>query len=465
MPTITFAGLASGIDTDSIIKATVDARRTAIIPLENEVKRNESETDSLEEFNTKLLALQDALKGFMTLNGGGISKTGTSSNPEAVSISAGSGALTSSTKVSVTSLASAATFSFNDRFSSYEEPLVPNLAGEASIDIAIGSGESAKTVSIAIDKTTTLSELANKINENSDIGISSSIINTSTEEAPQYALLISGLKSGTEAGLLQVSVASAITSEGIFQSSTLEQASDARFNVSGLGDISRSSNIVSDLLPGVTFELKQANASGVMLSVQEDVDATVAKFQTVIDAYNELIKYAREESKVEQDTDEEGEIINVFGSLARNSIDERAISELKSAIATANSGIADSEVQIFADLGVTTARDGTLDFDSEKFREGMGKSPEAVEKLLNTLGDTVAGTNGTISQYTKYQGLIDVAVDANKRGTENLNEKIARIERNIDGEVERLRRIFTNLETTMSKLNSGANAIASILQL
>ena len=84
MPDIKFSGLASGIDGEAIIQATIEARRLAAIPLENKVTQNESESTALEEFNTRLLSIRDSVKEFLTLAGGAVSRTASSSNEDSV---------------------------------------------------------------------------------------------------------------------------------------------------------------------------------------------------------------------------------------------------------------------------------------------------------------------------------------------------------------------------------------------
>ena len=79
---INFSGLASGIDTAALIQASSDATRAArVTPSQKRVTELEETNAAADELSNKLDLLKASLKGFTTLNGGGVSKTATSSTP------------------------------------------------------------------------------------------------------------------------------------------------------------------------------------------------------------------------------------------------------------------------------------------------------------------------------------------------------------------------------------------------
>ena len=464
MPTIRFSGLASGIDADAVIQAMTDAKRVQSDRLELQVSERERETDSLEEVNTRLLAVQDTLNDFLALAGGSISKRATSSNTDAVDVSVSTNAPTSSTTISsVSQLARAATFSFDDRFTAADEPLAPGLAGTSNITIEMGSGASQQTYDISIDSSTTLADLASSINETTQESVIASVVNLGTEDNPEYTLLMNGQRSGTEEGTLNVVIPTEVTDEGIFGSYSLEQAQNAVFSIAGLGQITRQSNQVGSLIPGMNFELKSVSASPVTITVSNDAESTADKVEAFIETFNDLHNYVDENNKVEQENLDESNTINIFGSLAKTRTDDQAINDIKNALASSFSNVDGSPVQVFPDIGITTARDGSLDFDRAKFVTSVSEDPLAVNSLLTDFSEDVAKTGGIISNYTQFNGLIDLAVRSNDTEIENINEKIERIEKSIQSEEDRLRLVFTNLESTTSRLNSGAQALAGIL--
>ena len=77
---VSFSGIASGIDTESLISATISAKRqTRITPLENKISEAEDETSAMEKLKDKYLDLKELLSKFTTLQGGAIKKQAASS--------------------------------------------------------------------------------------------------------------------------------------------------------------------------------------------------------------------------------------------------------------------------------------------------------------------------------------------------------------------------------------------------
>ena len=463
MASITFSGLASGIDSDAIIKAFAESRRLVQEPLKAKQEFNDKENSALEEFNSKLLAFRDSLEDFMTASGGAVRKSATVSNSDAVSVSAKPNAPAASTTITVDNLARTASLSFDDRFTSKDQAIAPGLAEPAVVSVTVGSGSQAKQYSVTVTSQTTLSSLVSSINETCEGKVFGSVVNTGTAANPQYILLFQGTETGVEKGSLSVDVSASITDQGIFGSQLLEQAEDAVFQVSGIGQVTRPSNRVSDLISGLIIELKQENVGPVSISITDDAEKTSAAMQAIVESFNDLLNYSKTNGKVERVEDEDG-VTNVFGSLARSRLDDQAIQSIRSALASVSAGEADSPIRVFADLGVTTDRDGTLKFDAEKFQQAIVEDPTAVEDLLSGFADRVASTNGVVAQYTKYQGHIEIAKSANDDENSSINDRIERLEAYLDKQTEYMRQMFARLESTMSRLNSDSETLFSVLE-
>lgn len=459
MSVISFSGLASGIDGDAVIKAIIDSRKLVAAPTEAKVTANEDENKALEEFNTKLLALGDSARQFMTLNGGAVSKTAISSDDDLVSASASNSAINGSTTLTVNSLAKGATVSFGDTFSSLDQPIFPSLTTPTSIEITVGQGDQQKTYSVPIDSTTTLGGLTRQISDSTEGKIRASAINLSGGTPAQYALVMQGTETGLSKGSISISVP---PDTGILQSSTIDQAADAVLTIAGIGQITRSSNSITDVIPGVTLNLKQASDVPVLVTVSSDSKKTAETFGKVISAYNEVIKYSRDQSKIER-VEDKTDTTNVFSPLARIRVDELAIEDLRTALSSAQGTSSDSAVKVTSDLGITTQRDGTLAFDDKKFMEAIDKDPAAAQVLLTSFADKISAADGVVQQYTKYQGQIDIAVQANKDENDQLNERLDRITTNLDKQAEMLKKTFANLESNVGKLNSDQSALTAIL--
>lgn len=461
-PIVNFSGLASGIDSSALIEALLDQeRKTQVTPLENKIVDYENTNSDLEELST----LADDLKGlaekFRVINGGAVSKTGQSSNENVAGVITSNAAQTGTYNLSVTQLASNGTFSFDDRFgsgSSVVDSGINNVAPAAdrTVSFTIGTGADSESVDIVMTDSTTASDFVVDFNSQSSKALAS-LVNTGTEASPSYAIMITSNEEGTEDGTITLdSVGVEITS---FASNTLNQATDAQFAIDGInGSITRSSNTVSDVMSGVTFDLKSTGNATITVGV--DAATTELALEELVEKYNEIVEFINEGNKTER-IDSGVDSTVIFGPLASTSVDDGFLSAIRSAISS--SSTSGSSVNIFADLGITTERDGTLKFDADTFSEALGNEPGSVESILTNFGETLGAVDGTIAQYTRFKGLFDDIMDSNDRSVLSLNEQIARAEKDMTAKEDSLIKRFSRLESLIGQLQSQQNQLASIL--
>ena len=303
-----------------------------------------------------------------------------------------------------------------------------------------------------------MSDFVNEFNAASSKS-EASLINVGTTSSPSYAIVVNSLNQGTDKGEIAVSVGTEVTTAGggAFGSSSLSQATDASFSVTGIsGTLTRSSNSVSDVIGGVTLNLISTGAA--TISIGDSAETTAASMQTFVDAYNDLAKYISENDLV---TREESDDSAIFGTLANTALDENILASIRSVFSS--SSITGGLVNTLADLGVTTQRDGTLKFDSTLFTTAVSKDPESVRSITSNLGDTLASVDGTIAQFTRFNGLIGTAENANKSEIERLNARVAEIEKSIFQQQSALLAQFSRLETTVGKLQSQQTALSNAL--
>jgi flagellar capping protein FliD len=94
---ITFAGLASGIDSTSLINSLItQERQTREQPLQDQISTLTDVNSSLDQLSAKLTALQSAAAKFRLVNGGALAKNGASSNEAVVSVATSNAAVNGS---------------------------------------------------------------------------------------------------------------------------------------------------------------------------------------------------------------------------------------------------------------------------------------------------------------------------------------------------------------------------------
>ena len=460
MPIAQFSGLASGIDSASLIDALIEAKLSVNEKRKSEVEFLKSESTALDDINEKLLSLEALIDPFRTANGGGVSKQATSTDSTVATAVVGSSATNASYSIDVISIANTGTASFDESYSGLSD--FASTAGTGTLSITIGTGANQVTVSATVTQNvTTIDDLVTALNSDTDADgrFAASAVNVGTDSSPDYRIVLSSLRSGTDFGQIGITADPSLTElqGGV---TTIEQATDAVFHVDGIaGNITRSSNSVSDVLSGVTLQLSKAGST--VISIGNDAQETADKVSEIVTAFNDIVAYIKENNTVTQNANS-SDRTNVFGTLAKTRLDDDFISQFRldlSGAASANGTVATS----IAEIGISTNRDGTLSFDEEDFLDAVADDPLGVTEVMNDFADTTSGVGGMIYQYTRFQGLVDIAQTSNQNQIDNLNRSIESLERQTDKIRTSLTQRFARLESISAQLQSQQSALTSAL--
>lgn len=468
MSVINFSGIASGIDSSSLIKALLDQQRKArITPLEDQVVQYQDTNSAFSELSGKLSVLNSAAQKFRSLSGGVLSKIATSSSEAVATVTASNNASNGSYSITTTQLAKNATYSFADTFSSASETINSSIndaapSDDRTVNVTIGSGSDQESVDIELTSTTTAQDFVAQFNASSTKA-SASLVNVGTQASPSYKIVFNSDNQGLDKGQISVTTGTEIESagSGALQTSlaTLSQATDAQFTLSGIsGTITRSTNSFSDLLTGVNINLNALGSS--TITVGDDADSTANTIQDFVDAYNDVINYVSENDAVTQEQDGSG-TINIFGPLASVSLDDNLLSALRSGLSSARTS--GGSVSVLADLGITTQRDGTLAFDTNTFTSALQSDPNSVLAITESLGESLGAVDGTIAQYTRFNGLIDQSVNTNRKQIDDLNNRISETEKQLSQQEQSLTERFAKLEALVGRLQSQQQALTATL--
>ncbi len=463
MAGMSFSGLASGIDSAALIEAASEASRTTRVkPNEKRITELQETNAATEELSNKMDLLRATLKGFTTLSGGGVSKTGVSSKESVVTAEASNAAINGGYSVTVNSLAKNHTFSFDATFATLSGAVQNTLSGaepaaDRTISFTVGTGAEQESIGIEItDATYSASDFVTAFNEASSKA-QASLVNIGTTASPAYKIVLTSVYEGTEKGTVtQTAIGAALTN---LVAHSEDVADDAEIVITGIGTITRTTNSITDVIPGVTLNISSLGSA--IVRIAEDVDTTVSRVQDFIDSYNELVQFVNENNQVTRD-DSKREITNIFAPLASSRNDDSALTALRSALSssTASGG---SAARIFADLGITTDRNGTLKFDATKLKTAIASEPTSVSDILSSFADITATTSGTIDIYTRFQGLLELSVNNNKETISDLSTRIQEAEKQIERQADSMRARYARLEGLMSRLQQQQSSLTSAL--
>lgn len=460
-PLISFSGLASGIDTEALLEAILDAdRQTRIVPLEKRRDEKNEEISLLGELKDLFDELLDLADDVRTINGGPLSKEASSSNEDVLTASATNSAYNTSSTVTVTAIAKNGTLSYEAASTLTSTTSAINSGASAgTIEIRIGEVGASDTevITISYDNTTTLDDFVTSFNNASSLAVATAV-NVGTSTAPNYVPVITSLNEGTLKGNIDI-----VSAGTLWNTTTLVDAENAAFTISGINStFFRSTNSVSDAIPGITLKIDSTGTSTV--TVNDDIESTTTTVSDIIDKFNEAIAFVKENNVVAPSEDDPNGL-NVFGPLAKSRVDDNAITAIRNAL----SGISysgGSEYKILSAIGLQTQQDGTIKFDTEDFQTALADEPESVRNLIESLAEKLGALEsqgGVIDAFTQFNGIFDQSTQAGELQVENINDNIERAESNLAQKESSLRAQFARLESEISRLQSQQNQVLSIL--
>ncbi len=443
-------GLASGLDTSAIITSLVNTRLAANVKRQAEVTYLDSKVGALNTLNTKISDLNGALA---KLKEGGVQIfQANSSNANVVAASVGTGASAANYNITVEQLAKNANGSFEKTFSNGNDK-VSTTSG--TLSIAVGAG--ANTVNFEINEGTSIADLVSQINSTSELKgkVSASLVNVGTNANPEYKIMLTSLKEGLEDGELNVSFSAGLEAE--FGGFNVVQAQNAKFKVEGIsGLIEKSTNVISDVFQGITMTL--GAVGNTRLNVRSDNSSSAALVKNFVDKFNDIVKFSADGNKVTVDGSNA-----VYGALAKTQVDDNFISQFRSELSSATASDGNGLIRKLSELGITTNRDGTLNFDEKQFNTAINSDNMGAISVLSNFANSVTGFDGLINNYTKFQGIIGSDSTSTTSRISAINKDINRLISNTESYREALVRQFAHLETIIGKMQAASNTISSYL--
>lgn len=346
-------GLASGMDSNAIIEQLVALRRQPIEKLEATKRAVDVKVSVLGQLGSKLEAFNAALK---SLASGGARGVQVVREPASVKVTANAEALAGSFSLEVGQLAQAA----KARSSAFASGAVVQ-GGTLHIE---ADGDA---FDVTIDDGASLGEVAEAI-EASGAPVSAAVLNDGTSS---YLVLtrtstghVIGEDPSTALSITETSTGALGQPLGL---ASVVSAANAQFTIDGL-DFERRSNDVTDALPGTTLSLTAQTTAPQTLVLSNDSAATRANLQKVVDAYNAVVSMIQNELALKADTDRSK---TLGGEPSLRSMQARMQSLITTEVGT-------GDVRTLADLGVRSARDGSLTIDDATFNRAFTADPGAV---------------------------------------------------------------------------------------
>lgn len=347
------SGGNSGLDTESLINSLVEAKRLPAVQLEGTIESNTTKMDKLAELSSILDTFQQAANFLRNPPGVGNSTDNI--------FEYNSANVTSNSGVSAETYLSTAVETGVDP-SSYSiavdqiatrQSRVSNVFALADLDtqavdgggpfnagvLQLGPGLEAVT----LDAGDTLQQVLDKVNAVKD---TSGVEMNAIEVTPgNFQIVFKATETGTSQNFDFTANNPGIFNPG-FQSET--DAVDAMMTIDGV-QVTRESNVIDDVVDGVTFTLNQTTPALTELTLDVDSDTELVQNAIInfVDAYNAFRVFASEQTE----TNDDGETVE-SAVLSGNSTLRTIVSAVGSEISAIVDGLADSANEL-ADIGIT----------------------------------------------------------------------------------------------------------------
>jgi len=255
------------------------------------------------------------------------------------------------------------------------------------------------------------------------LGITASVVTGADGGA---YLSIKGATGAANAFTLAVDGDDALAQFAVGEGSAVSTAArNAALTVDGVA-VERAANSIEDLVPGVKLTLAGTGTAG--LSATRPTAALTQAVEDVVDTYNDVVATLEAQTNSKTGT--------LFGDAAAQAL----LRKLKTmTLAKINPAATGGAPATLAELGVRTAKNGTLSVDGAVLSRALSTFPDAVEKMfkpsttsttslasmLQSLATTAtAGAAGSTTRYTDAQDVVADARDKVAADTEAMTTRL-----------------------------------------
>ncbi|WP_281863649.1 flagellar filament capping protein FliD [Planomicrobium okeanokoites] len=487
-------GLASGMDTDSIVKEMMKIQKMPLDKLMQQKTFMEWQQDALRKTNLALSNLRTSASSFR-LQSSFNSYTASSPNPSSFTVATTANAMSGSYKVQVTSVASAAKLNSSAAITLPETTtadgtVIPARAAKSTDQIGVEGKIKVTGLStdITIATTDTFADVAKKIQDASAASVPAlraSFDNTTS----RFFIASKGMGADqtftmdfTNAdGTANSTLADRIINNNSATSATATGAADGAIKFDGIEINGLKTNQTT--VNGVIVNLIQAGTESTV-NIQSSPEKPMEMIKDFVNKYNETIETLQKQLvekrypdfqplSDEQKKDMSENEIELWeekarsGLLRNDPVLKSAMEDLRRAFMDSVKGIAPGNINLLSQIGINTGNyteGGKLFIDENKLNEVLTNKPDEVMALFtnrdatgNGIGVRVYDTlNAVVKNLSTKAGSTTSSVD-----NSTLSKKLRQMDQDISKWQDKLSRIedrywkqFTAMEKALSQMNS-----------
>ena len=432
MASIASLGIGSGLDLNGLLTQLQQAERAKLEPIQERIETEESQISAYGQVKSALSDFQSATEELNATDA--FESLSTSVEGSGLGAVSDSDAQPGRYDIHVEQLATAGSL-VTERLDTADTAIV---TGEQSLTFSLAEG----TIDpITVEDGSTLEDMRDAINTQSDGRLSASIIN----DGEGYRLSVNATETGAAASIQSTNFTDVLdNSVATSDTQFVQDGVDAKFNVNGI-DIVSPTNRVEGAIQGITLTLTEAGTGSTVVvaqdsnAIREQVTAFVDTYNTLKDTVGSLTAYNPESGSA--------------GELNGDSATRTVENTLRQALSSSTGG---DGFNVLSDIGISLQLDGTLAIDNERLDEVIANQPDQLAGFF--AGDTNEGgmagqITSAVEQLIGEGGRLGSAISSSESQVERLNDRFATTESRIDQTVERYRAQFAAMDSMVGQMN------------
>lgn len=490
MAATNFLGVGSGLPFDQWL---ADERKGISQKLNPYLQKQSSYNGKISAWGSISSSLSTLKDSLSKLEDDGFNGVSVSDN-KTFKATAGQGAIPNSYSIAVKQLAKAHQLAVEN--DTRDKPIGSSAA---KVTITLKEGEKPLELDLAKDETS-LDQIAKKINEQKgDV-----VAEVMTIEDGKHKLVLTSKKTG-DAGKMDIKVTGNAALEGKMTAAMATPETEPKNAIILLNgkEVIRSSNTISDLITGVTLELREVSESDdkdpanpvykeESLTITEDTSKVKTLIEEFVKNYNSYLTTVAGATKYtapDRDKLADGEIPMpdpTNGALFSDGSLRRLTSQLKATVSGSYPD-AGEVIQTLGKLGITVTFDGkigddrtgtlgTLTIDNKKLDAALKDNLKEVEALFLGKGgsegikDRMEGIFNTYlgdkESIDNKDGVIEDTLESLREQEKRVGKQITAMERRIDETMLRREKEYQRLDKAMSEMNNISTRLQqSLLEL
>jgi flagellar hook-associated protein 2 len=431
-PVFQSGGLASGLDTNSIVDKLVALETAPITKNSAKQAALTVQISSIGDLTSKL----KSLAATATTLSSGVAASTISAVPAGISAVAGTGAIAGRYSITVGSLATTS----KARSTAFNSPNDTVAGGNITLHVQ------GVATTLTITPNSDLGSVVKQINAAAK-GVSAAVISDGTK----FYVSLSNRATGKPIGS---AIDGGLTVDGDPSGLGLavtQNATNAKFMVDNL-PVESQTNDVSTAIPGVTITATGLSSTPGDLVISADAGKGTTNLQSFVDSYNSIMGVLQKSLRPDPTATVDGS--NLDGSLVI-SLEQRMHSLLSTQVAPTGA------YRTLSDIGVKLENDGTLSLDGTLLNKALANDPSSVDAIFSTASTGIADKVSALSNsFTDpLDGQLVQRTTSLTKNIKDLQAANVRLQTYVDNYKLQLQKQFA----TMESLISGYNSIGSFL--